>query len=131
MRVATGIVHAIGILFASGNPTGVKHVLEGCGTKGCLGLAHLFCRERSAADLVSKIGHGRHNGGASLDVLGLNQSRIIRQMEKVRNVNHDGIANVTALRENNYTEPLCHFLEEALLEMRSMIELDEDMMSKL
>jgi carnitine O-acetyltransferase len=41
------------------------------------------------------------------------------------------VFNVTALRENNYTEPLCHFLEEALLEMRSMIELDEDMTSKL
>jgi carnitine O-acetyltransferase len=41
------------------------------------------------------------------------------------------VFNVTALRENNYTEPLCHYLEEALLEMRSMIELDENMTSKL
>lgn len=41
------------------------------------------------------------------------------------------VFNVTALRENNYTHPLCHYLEEALLEMRSMIELDVGMTSKL
>jgi hypothetical protein len=45
-----------------------------------LGLAYHFCLECSAADLVSKIGHDRHNGGTSLDVLGLYPSMIIRQM---------------------------------------------------
>lgn len=42
------------------------------------------------------------------------------------------VFNVTALDENNYTEPLGYYLEEALLEMRSMIEMDQPMtMSKL
>ena len=41
------------------------------------------------------------------------------------------VFNVTALREQEWTEPLCYYLEEALLEMRSMIEMDEALTSKL
>ena len=39
--------------------------------------------------------------------------------------------SVSSLKEHGWTEPLCHFLEEALLEMRDLIELDSISRSKL
>lgn len=40
------------------------------------------------------------------------------------------IFNVTALKEHNWTDRLCHYLEEALLEMRAILDVEE-MKSKL
>lgn len=41
------------------------------------------------------------------------------------------VFNITALRKNNWTEPLSHYLEEALIEMQQMIEIDKASTSKL
>jgi len=41
------------------------------------------------------------------------------------------VFNITALRANRWTEPLSHYLEEALNEMQQMIEIDQAMSSKL
>lgn len=41
------------------------------------------------------------------------------------------VFNITALRENQWTEPLSHYLEEALIEMQQMLELDQALASKL
>lgn len=41
------------------------------------------------------------------------------------------VFNITALRERNWTEALSHYLEEALIEMRQMIEMEQAQSSKL
>ena len=41
------------------------------------------------------------------------------------------VFNITALRENQWTEPLSYYLEEALIEMQQMIEIDQATASKL
>jgi carnitine O-acetyltransferase len=41
------------------------------------------------------------------------------------------VFNIVALRKHQWTEPLSHYLEEALNEMQQMIEIDQAMSSKL
>jgi hypothetical protein len=41
------------------------------------------------------------------------------------------IFNITALREHDWTDKLSQLLEEALLEMRTLIEIDKPPTSKL
>ena len=41
------------------------------------------------------------------------------------------IFSVSSMRHHGWTEPLCHYLEEALLEMKQLVEIDGMLRSKL